>query len=1036
MKTKLFTLISAILFAATSIFAQNTDTRTYSFATAGEHTFTASQAKNGGYCAQEAELVLNVQEKNPVTAVTIDGPVEGFVDAELVYTATAANATQFEWYLDGAKQGSDSAKFIFTPAAANTYSIVCKARNSFSAAEEWIVSATKEVTVSVKRYIIDVLDNAFTGISGTTYTEWSGKTATSKAEYAGLTAGDKSTIKLRSKNSNEGVVTTASGGTLKSITVKFNSATAAARVLDIYADNTAYTAPSELFGDAPKGTNVASFKMEDGASQSYTFTGNYKFLGFRSNNLALSLDTVIVVWKVKSNGEDPNPEQHDVPTVADLENEFDLTSNVVYCIKFIDDAEVCNDVRFVGTANNWGKGDGSKEDWDNCEKFEPLAGFDGWYVAALPYAEGFQGKPLQEPSDRSWWTWYFQCGDVDAWNYVGGSMLDIVSGYSGECDVYAPAAGAYIYELKYWKNHKSPCGSELELTPLTGTFNIGGIEYYLNGTNLTAEVKSNNYSGDIVIPSSVKYEFFTYSVTSIRWGAFSGCSGLTSIEIPNSVTSIGDNAFRGCSSLTSVTIPNSVTSIGNNTFYGCTGLNNIEIPNSVTSIGGGAFSDILNIIYNGTATGSPWGAKFVNCYVEGLLVYSDNSKTTLLACSPAIAGEISIPNSVIGIGDQAFYYCSGLTSIEIPNSVTSIGDGAFYGCSGLTSIEIPNSVTSIGDYAFSGCKGLTNIEIPDGVTSIEDGAFSGCDGLTSIEIPNSVTSIGGGAFNGCTSLNNIEIPNNVTSIGAQAFGGCSGLTSIDIPNSVTSIENWTFSGCSGLTSVTIPNSITNIGDRAFSGCTSLNNIEIPKSVTSIGISAFLGCSSLTSIEIPDGVTSIATSVFHSCTSLESVTIPNSVTSIGDYAFYRCTSLNNIEIPNNVTSIGVGAFRDCSGLTSIEIPNSVTSIGDEAFRGCSGLTSFTNYATIPQTIDEWCLYGVDKSACTLYVLESSIDLYKAADVWKEFGSIVGIAETPTAIDQIESSSLKGGDRGRLILRNSQLLILRDGKTYTITGQEVK
>ena len=96
---------------------------------------------------------------------------------------------------------------------------------------------------------------------------------------------------------------------------------------------------------------------------------------------------------------------------------------------------------------------------------------------------------------------------------------------------------------------------------------------------------SNEYSGDIVIPKSVTYNAKTYSVTSIGESAFRGCSGLTSITIPNSVTSIGWYAFEGCSGLTSITIPNSVTSIGGYAFSSCSGLTSITIPNSVTSIG-------------------------------------------------------------------------------------------------------------------------------------------------------------------------------------------------------------------------------------------------------------------------------------------------------------------------------------------------------------------------------------------------------------------------------------------------------------------
>lgn len=156
------------------------------------------------------------------------------------------------------------------------------------------------------------------------------------------------------------------------------------------------------------------------------------------------------------------------PTAADLANEYDLQNNVVLCIHPIDDAEVCNDIRFVGTSNNWGKGaptgtdDNGKptygpEAWDNCEKFVAVPGFEGWYAAELPYSAGFEGKPLQEPSDRAW-TWDYQCGDADAWVKVGdGNDLTLNPGYAGEVNIAYPSAGAYIYELKYWKNHKTPC---------------------------------------------------------------------------------------------------------------------------------------------------------------------------------------------------------------------------------------------------------------------------------------------------------------------------------------------------------------------------------------------------------------------------------------------------------------------------------------------------------------------------------------------------------------------------------------------------
>lgn len=124
-------------------------------------------------------------------------------------------------------------------------------------------------------------------------------------------------------------------------------------------------------------------------------------------------------------------------------------------------------------------------------------------------------------------------------------------------------------------------------------FEVNGIYYNIISTSdLTVEVTNgdNKYSGEVIIPETIAYKSKVLKVTSIGRSAFSDCSGLTSIEIPNSVTTIGEYAFEYCFGLTSITIPNSVTRIGGSAFYGCSSLTSIEIPNSVTSIGNSAFS--------------------------------------------------------------------------------------------------------------------------------------------------------------------------------------------------------------------------------------------------------------------------------------------------------------------------------------------------------------------------------------------------------------------------------------------------------------
>ncbi len=330
--------------------------------------------------------------------------------------------------------------------------------------------------------------------------------------------------------------------------------------------------------------------------------------------------------------------------------------------------------------------------------------------------------------------------------------------------------------------------------------------------------------------------------------------------------------------------------------------------------------------------------------------------------------SVTIGDSVISIGDHAFYYCTSLTSVTIPDSVTNIGSGAFSGCTSLTNITIPDSITSIGYSTFSNCTSLESVTIGDNVTSIGQSAFYNCTRLTNITIPDSVTSISSYAFEYCTSLTSVTIGDSVTSIGEAAFRDCTSLASITIGNSVTSIGGWAFSDCTSLTSITIPDSVISIGNGAFEYCTSLTSITIPDSVTSISYYAFYGCTSLTSIAIPDSVTSIGEAAFYHCTSLTSITIPDSVTSIGNYAFRYCTSLTSITIGNSVTSIGGWAFSDCTSLTSITIPDSVISIGNGAFEYCTSLTSIT----IPDSVTSIGYYAfADCTSITSITIPDSV-----------------------------------------------------------------
>lgn len=487
---------------------------------------------------------------------------------------------------------------------------------------------------------------------------------------------------------------------------------------------------------------------------------------------------------------------------------------------------------------------------------------------------------------------------------------------------------------------------------------IDGIYYNLNSDTKTAEVVkylSKKYSGDFVIPSSVTVEGIKYKVTSVGASAFTGCSDLTSVSIPNSVTTIGKKAFENCTALTSVTIPDGVTSIGDMAFYYCIGLTSITIGKNVETI------------YHETFGGCNLKKVDIN---SSAIVSNDYKLSSLNYYFGYQVEEYIIGESIKSIGNYAFFGCEKLKAVSIPSSVTSIGDFAFRKCSALTSITIPNSVESMGEGVFFLCENLSSINLSTSLTTIEKETFFKCKSLTSIDIPNSVTEIRESAFAECEKLSSITVPDGVN-IGEKAFDKTA----------------WY---------INQPNGVVYLGKHLYTYKDSYNmpentSIDIKEGTCSIAEYAFQFCDNIVSITIPNSVKRIGKGAFSWCKSLTSITLPNSVSNIGSFAFSGCSALISIAIPNSVTTIEC-LFPVCTSLTSVIIGSGVTSIHDEAFMKCQSIKDLYCYAEqVPETNNPLIFAESNIRNATLHVPAGSLEAYRNAEQWKDFGSIVALTD---------------------------------------------
>jgi len=779
---------------------------------------------------------------------------------------------------------------------------------------------------------------------------------------------------------------------------------------------------------------------------------------------------VFKISRVYLEKEEEEPVQDDVPSDAVLANYYNQ-GEVCVCI-YVPADMACNDVVLVGAFNNW------SANAEDCAKFVPVDGFDGWYVTSFvpeenPDAEkGIQAKPVMLDIDGNF-NWDYQAG---AATVIRGGVQVISGAYAGEIDIVNYGTDApNVYTVDAWKHN--PCTAIYHNYTLTVISEgcEGHVVPFLVGAMTEWQFTQMDY--DMAASDAEGADIFTISFKAAEGTPYQIVSGLID-ELGEIVVEPewADVAYmQQLVGGTWMRIPgedydNQLTHEDANIVWDlraddlrwarCTdepteyvvAWINLPVENrpeaGVEIIGGfdGWEGTAMELRDNGwffveleakpsqffkfrgagtwdqelelyDAENDEWRRIMDNEFVFGQLWSDDSYKgvackmieldlsdpevarwtttepvpcvTASGTCGENLTWKLNCEGvlTISGIGEMERFsnyqntpwraYRESIKSIVIEEGVTTISEEAFayFWRDNSVDVYIPSSVIEIGSSAFIATGSAFYVDEANSNYSSIDGVLFNKDQTTLIAYP--------------IAKGNKEyfIPNTVQTIAHGAFYDGGYLTYIEIPNSVITIEPSAFRYCRGISSISIPNSVVSIGYDAFEYCDELTTVNISSSVASIGNGAFAGNVKLQSINVDEANPTFS--------SIDGVLFNKDQTTIILYPVGK--EETEYAIPNTVTTIGYMSFAYLSyfefesKLTSIIIPNSVRTIEYAAFWDGSTIKTVTNLAFVPQAVPEDAFNGVNLSACTLYVPAASLEAYKAADVWKDFGSIIPIGE---------------------------------------------
>ena len=505
-------------------------------------------------------------------------------------------------------------------------------------------------------------------------------------------------------------------------------------------------------------------------------------------------------------------------------------------------------------------------------------------------------------------------------------------------------------------------------------------------------------------------------VTNLYNNLFDGCTGITSISLPETLQSINGYAFRNCSKLSEIVVPEGVTTVGEHCFENCISLTSVSLPTTLKVLENHLFNNcnkLESFVFQPTMDTVEEHC-FDQCLSLKNLRFDDGTSTITFSTVVSMFGDSPLENMYVGRNidytliegkekEAPFYNRSTLTNVTISDKggVTYLRPYFIYGASTLPSINVPDNVLEIGRYAFAECSSLEVAVLSKNLSLIDEGLFDQDIALKSLIIPGAVNAVNQYALRGCGALQDLRFEDStkpLTVAKARSNMGMCGDTHLEdlyigrnIRYSATGSNGYSpFYNLTTLKNVTFSNAgmVTECNDYLLAGCSTVENLSLPESLVTIGNHTFSDMTTLQYCRMFDNVESVGEYGFAGDVNLTDLTFSKKVNTLRNNLFMNCTSLPLFTVHPAVTSIEDNAFMNCNSLATLSFTdsNDLLNIGRRNENG-NFAAMFSDSPVQSLYLSRWLVYNIDEETYAPFYNRSTLTDLRFGETLGDIGKFL-------------------------------------------------